>query len=110
MYTKGKWEITNIDGNTYITSHEYEIAKLCIKPTPVQTFRSEEIKANAERICCCVNSHDALLEACKESLKDLIIYQANARDACKTDKRWEGVAEAVQPTVDKIRGAISETK
>jgi hypothetical protein len=49
-----------------------------------------------------------LLEALQEAVKDLVAYQINARKAAKINNRWEGVAEAVQPSIDKARDAINK--
>ena len=56
MHQEGKWEAVEysrhwaiqIDGKNHFLSNDYANAE-----------------ANARRICQCVNSHDALLEACK---------------------------------------------
>lgn len=53
---------------------------------------------------------DALLEALTEALKDLRIYQMNARSAARTDDRWEGVAEAIQPRIDGGEAAIAKVR
>jgi hypothetical protein len=53
---------------------------------------AELIRENAEM-------REALLEA----EKDLVAYQVNARHANRYDAKWDGCAEAVQPTIDRIR-------
>lgn len=49
-----------------------------------------------------------LLEALQETVKDLVAYQINARHAAKINDRWEGCAEAVQPSIDRAREAINK--
>lgn len=88
--------------------------------------------ANAQRIVACVNAcagidnetlihagvvqrgelgdvirqRDILLEALKELLIDVKISQNNMRDAEKTDSRWEGCADVIQPRVDSAQAAL----
>jgi hypothetical protein len=94
MYTKGKWEITFINGNLYIVSSNLEIAKLCIKPTATQTYRKEEIQANAERICHCVNNFDELLEACEEALGQMERFNSGFYFAECREKLNKAIAKA----------------
>lgn len=49
-----------------------------------------------------------LLDALQETVKDLVAYQINARNAAKINDRWEGCAEAVQPSIDRAREAINK--
>lgn len=49
-----------------------------------------------------------LLSALQEALIDMRIAQGNMRDAAKTDKRWEGCAEAFQSRVDAADLAIAK--
>jgi len=58
MYTKGKWEVSTYEGGWDCVRSEQGtiICKLGLNEP-----------GNAERICKCVNSHDELLEACKEA-------------------------------------------
>ena len=49
-----------------------------------------------------------LLEALQETVKDLVAYQVNARHAAKINNRWEGCADAVQPSIDAARSAIAK--
>ena len=49
-----------------------------------------------------------LLEALQETVKDLVAYQVNALHAAKTNNRWEGCAEAVQPSIDAANAAIAK--
>ena len=51
-----------------------------------------------------------LLEALEELLIDVAITQNNMRDAAKTDARWAGCAEAIQPRVDAARAAIAKAE
>lgn len=88
--------------------------------------------ANAERIVACINAcagidnkvlthagvvqrgelgdvirqRDILLGALKDLLIDVKISQNNMRDAEKTDSRWEGCADAIQPRVDSAQAAL----
>lgn len=55
-----------------------------------------------------VSASPELLEALEEAVKDLLAYQINARHAAKINARWEGCAEAVQPSIDKAREAINK--
>ncbi len=60
MYTKGKWEIATEDGFPIIATEdtiiiELEGKHLCVKA----------LKANAERICKCVNGWDELQDELK---------------------------------------------
>ncbi|WP_261437610.1 hypothetical protein [Serratia proteamaculans] len=66
--------------------------------------RDTECVANAHL----VSAAPELLEALQETVKDLVAYQVNARNAAKINNRWEGVAEAVQPSIDKARAAINK--
>jgi len=73
-YTKGQWyidkELTDkgapiIVSDTCWTGRKRQIAKV------LYHIGSEdpEVQANARRICQCVNSHDALMEACERYVR-----------------------------------------
>ncbi|AGH31856.1 hypothetical protein SLPG_00062 [Salicola phage CGphi29] len=62
----------------------------------------------AERDARAMASAPKLVEALGDALTDLIGYQVNARKAAKHDSAWEGVAEAVQPRIDKARAALAK--
>ena len=49
-----------------------------------------------------------LLDALQETVNDLVAYQVNARNAAKINNRWEGVADAVQPSIDRARESINK--
>ena len=51
---------------------------------------------------------ERLAEALREALIDLERSQANMRNAAKTDPRWEGCAEAIQPRVDSARALLRD--
>ncbi len=69
-HTKGKWKIdggTNKKGDLFIwkTGEYYGGHAIATIHGEIE----EGAEANAEHIVRCVNSHDALLEACKEMVK-----------------------------------------
>lgn len=66
----------------------------------------EGARANAALIA----TAPEMLAALKEADGQLVAYQVNARTAFRTDPKWEGCAEAVQPTIDKIRAAIAKAE
>ena len=79
MYTKGKWEVVKSNG---FCGEYYKIASdgiLAVTCGGDSVSRpSSEQKANAERICHCVNNfdelekqRDELLEACKYAVTSL---------------------------------------
>lgn len=51
-----------------------------------------------------------LYEALFEAEKDLVAAQINARRALEHDSRWEGVAEAIQPSIDNARAARARAR
>ena len=53
-------------------------------------------------------STPSMQRALVEAEKDLVACQWNARSAAKTDPNWEGVAEKLRPTIDKIRAALAK--
>ena len=63
----------------------------------------EEIAANARLIAAAPD----LLDAAKEGRTDLMIAADNARDAAKTDPRWEGVGEKLMARVAMMDAAIA---
>jgi len=64
MYTKGEWNISKI-------ANDYEQYSIYAdnKEKSSLICNSVEGKDNAQRIVQCVNSHDDLLEACKEAVQ-----------------------------------------
>jgi colicin import membrane protein len=48
-----------------------------------------------------------LLDALQELVTDAVVAQWNMRDAAKTDPRWAGCSEALQPRIDAARAAIA---
>ncbi len=62
--TKGKWVVSNRDG-VYTEDLKCLIAD-CEGSLDGLLTSPETCKANAERICKCVNSHDALVAALRE--------------------------------------------
>ena len=57
-----------------------------------------------------LNTHDRLVDALDNAVKDLVAYQVNARMALKSDGRWDGVSELVQPTIDSGQAALSKAR
>ena len=51
-----------------------------------------------------------LESALDDCVKDLVAYQIKARHAAKTNDRWEGVAETIQPRIDAGRRALARTR
>jgi len=51
-----------------------------------------------------------LLEAAKEGRTDLMIAADNARDAAKTDSRWDGVADKLMERVRMMDAAIAKAE
>lgn len=47
-------------------------------------------------------------ELLRDAEGHLVVTQMNARSATRYDDRWEGVAEAIQPTIDAIRAALKD--
>ena len=72
MITQGKWEAkgTIIQGESGVT-----IAQVWPHTKLSSNESMKTMKANAERICLCVNLHDKLVEV----IKDLISANQNAR-------------------------------
>ena len=76
MYTKTEWMV--YDGEKGIEIHadnESDAGSVIVADVVEGDIGIEEAKANAERICLCVNSHDELvkqrdelLEACRDAL------------------------------------------
>lgn len=66
----------------------------------------EEAEANAHLM----RSAKDLYEALEEAEKDLVAAQVNARRAAKHDTNWNGVAEAIQPSIDKSRAARAKAR
>lgn len=97
--TPGPWEGKEVS----ICSQDKAGLCLGFLATSCEVRRAEGL-ANAHLIC----SAPQLLEALQEAVKDLVAYQVNARHAAKTNDRWEGCAEAVQPSIDKAREAINK--
>lgn len=60
--------------------------------------KAREAETRAER----------LAEALRELVVDMERAQANMRNAAKTDLRWEGCADAIQPRVDAARAALRD--
>lgn len=51
-----------------------------------------------------------LYAALDEATKDLVAAQVNARRAAKRDAAWEGVAELIQPSIDRARAALAKAR
>lgn len=51
-----------------------------------------------------------LYEALEEAEKDLVAAQVNARMAAKHDPKWAGVAEAIQPSIDRSRAVRAKAR
>jgi hypothetical protein len=64
----------------------------------------KEVVANASLIAAAPD----LLEAAREGRTELMISADNARDAAKTDPRWEGVAEKLMQRVRMMDAAIAK--
>ena len=66
-HTNTEWKVSS---GTLIVTDE---ARIIANTTPIAVEGLElpykEARANAKRICQCVNNFDALLEACKRGLK-----------------------------------------
>lgn len=63
--------------------------------------------SDVERI---LNSHDVLVDALNEAIKDLVASRNNAQSAAKTDDRWEGVASILDERIDACREAIAQAQ
>ena len=76
-HTQGKWEVKpKLANGTRHFNIVVNMPEKVICQTNVPGFGGlepspREIKANADRICRCVNSHDELLEACKKVVSKL---------------------------------------
>lgn len=46
-------------------------------------------------------------EALQAAMQDLLVCQINAIKAARYDRKWEGVSEATQPTIDRARAALN---
>lgn len=46
------------------------------------------------------NINEVLISELKETITDLLCIQGSIYDACKTDKRWEGIYEIIQKQID----------
>ena len=62
-----------------------------------------------QRIACVLRrDNKRLAEALRDLLIDVTLAQSNMRRAAKTDPRWEGCAEAIQPRVDAALAALRD--
>ena len=80
MYTKGKLTITSVEGG-------WDGIK-CIDDNGQSTLICKMSTTNPDdivRICHCVNSHDALLEACKDFMTAWIQPKARSMYQLKED-------------------------
>ena len=94
MHTKGKLTITSVEGG-------WDGIK-CIDDNGQSTLIYKMSTTNPDdivRICCCVNSHDALLEACKDALsyinEVLCSELKNFGSNCQSDIELKQTLEAV---------------
>ena len=60
----------------------------------------------AEYNALLISKAQDLLNEINESITDLLCIQSNVYDACKTDKRWEGVYEILQKQIDRKKELI----
>lgn len=65
-----------------------------------------ECEANARLIAAAPD----MLEALRECCTDLMIAADNARDAAKTNPRWDGVDEKLMERVNQGRAAIAKAE
>lgn len=63
--------------------------------------------SDVERI---LNSHEVLVDALNEAIKDLVASRNNAHSAAKTDDRWEGVASILDERIDACREAVAQSQ
>lgn len=100
--TPGPWHVSfHGPGNCWVVDADKEAAV-----SKIMQYKGDGTiqKANFNVI----SAAPELLDALQEMVKDLVAYQINARNAAKINNRWEGVAEAVQPSINKARDAINK--
>ncbi len=105
-HTEGKWTITGEDvrGNDIfyrVEAKNYGLIAL-VDATP----ESDELKANARRICQCVNSHDALLAVCEDVRVELALLHRIIVDPPEFAKD----PAVKKPLVDKIEKRQKQVK
>lgn len=107
MYTKGKW--FNNGGQIYAQQGD-SIQEIC--DVGLINSQSKEDTANTQRICLCVNSHDALLEACKFAETIIIEQHKTLESIAKGIAEKAGIkATAIPlPPTDILQAAIAEAE
>ena len=113
-FTPGPWldyegEELIEEGSLVITTDARQReSKVCITEILVdwsEPFETEQ-RANASLIAAAPELYAAL----EEAEKDLVAAQVNARMATKHDSKWEGVAEAIQSSIDRSRAARARAR
>ena len=109
MYTKGKWILdggTNKKGDLFIWKAGEYYGGHAI--ATVHGEIQEGAEANAARICQCVNSHDALVEACKDLallFPEADLDSLDASDFCVNN--FDAMVEALEDMLMKDRACYT---
>jgi len=77
MHTKGEWNAEYNPEFCNSMDFPYIVLVPCKGANHPNVVGSKMSKANARRIVTCVNSHDDLLEACKEALETELVLMDN---------------------------------
>jgi len=67
-FTTGKWYANKLGDVIFCKRQGGKVIEIADLTYPTK-LSAPENRANARRICQCVNSHDALLEACKRYVR-----------------------------------------
>jgi organic radical activating enzyme len=99
------------DGSAWKPSHKNfnSLCKQFVRDGDVDHLIKQQEKISKERGMK-RNAGVELFDALVEAQKDLVAAQVNARRAAKHDPKWEGVAEAIQPSIDKSRTALAKAR
>lgn len=109
-WTAGEWQVRKWDGDTWPEN------RISVGPQNSHTATAVAISpkfANKNQAMVdfqLMAASKDLYAALEESVKDLVAAQVNSRKAAKHDHNWEGVSEAIQPSVDRARAALEKAR
>ena len=101
-YTKGKWLVSS---TFLVVNEQAKVIANLIPLVEIEELRipTLEAEANANRICLCVNSHNALLDACEEALTNLEYCDSSHEQDHKDSK-------VVYDCIELLMQAIAQAK